>query len=331
METKRNKNAWVVGIFIIVGLAIFILAVFTLGGERKTFTKKFPLKVVFTDINGLKEGNNIWFSGVKIGTVKSITLKADSAVEVTLNIEEKAHPFIHKGATAKVSSDGLLGNKIVVIYPGNDKEPLVSNEDYLAVHTATTNEDMMATLQESNKNLLEISNNFKLISKRIADGEGTIGKLVNDPAIANSLQSTIDGFKIVSANSKKAIANIENFSERLTTENSSINKLLADSILYDSIKNSITALKQTITTANEFAGNLNQFASNIKNASEQLYDTTKPAGMLFNDKGTAEDLQLTLENLKAASKKLDDDLEALQHNFLFRGFFKKKQKNAGKN
>ena len=75
MEAKRSKNAFIVGIFIAIAIAIFILLVFTLGGEKKTFSKKFSIKVLFNDINGLKEGNNVWFSGVKIGTVKKIALK----------------------------------------------------------------------------------------------------------------------------------------------------------------------------------------------------------------------------------------------------------------
>src|SRR4051812_22138057 len=77
MEEKKNKRPIIVGIFVCIGLAILIATIFTLGGQRKTFVKKISLTTVFKDINGLKEGDNVWFSGVKIGTVKKITLKGN--------------------------------------------------------------------------------------------------------------------------------------------------------------------------------------------------------------------------------------------------------------
>ena len=68
MRSTKNSRAFIVGIFIFLGLAIFVLTVLTLGGQQKTFQKSITVKAVFDDINGLQKGNNIWFSGVKIGT-----------------------------------------------------------------------------------------------------------------------------------------------------------------------------------------------------------------------------------------------------------------------
>jgi phospholipid/cholesterol/gamma-HCH transport system substrate-binding protein len=328
MEIRKSRNGVIVGIFIVVALAIFVLAVFILGGEKKTFSRKIPLKVVFTDINGLKEGNNIWFSGVKIGTVKKIKLKGFANVEVTLNVEESAQPYIHQDAAARIGNDGLLGNKIVLIYGGTSGLPVVEANSYLGVQKVNPEEDMMALLNRSNKNLLEITNNLKAVSKKIADGEGTAGKLINDPSIANSLLGTLDNFKAVSANSKKAIAGIQEFINHVNTEASSLNKLLRDTSFYDSVKASMAQIKKVTGIANDFANNINEFAVNIKTASAGLKDSATPAGMLLNDKGVALHLESTIKNLESASKKLDEDLEAVRHNFLFRGYFRKKQKNA---
>src|SRR5690606_674849 len=115
MENTDKKRGITVGIFIFVGIVIFLLGVFTLGGQKKTFVKSFELNVVFDDIQGLKTGNNVWFSGVKIGTIKKIQFYGTSQVQVFLNIDETAHQYIHKDAKASISSDGLIGNKIVVI------------------------------------------------------------------------------------------------------------------------------------------------------------------------------------------------------------------------
>ena len=326
METKRNKNALIVGIFISIALAILVLLVFTLGGEKQTFTRKFPVKALFTDISGLKEGNNVWFSGVKIGTVKTIRLESKSAVEVTLNIEESARRFLTRDACAKISSDGLLGNKLVIIYGGMESAGPVQNNDFLKVPVDSSNQDLMTTLDQSGKNILEITGNFKKISRQIAAGEGTIGKLVNDPSMATSLRQIISNFQNVSEKSEKAVGSLNAFAARLNAGSSPVNRMLADSSLYDSIKNMVAILQVSVEGTRGFIAKMNAFAENLKTAGDRFQDTDKIVGMLLNDRETATNLQTMLENLKSASRKLDEDLEALQHNILFRGYFRKKQK-----
>ncbi len=129
MMASDNRRKIVVGAFILIGLVIFILGVFTLGSQKKAFVKSFTVDVVFNDIQGLKTGNNVWFSGVKIGTIKKIQFFGTSQVQVFLNIEEEAHKYIHKDASASISSDGLIGNKIIVITGGTPKFPFVEDGD----------------------------------------------------------------------------------------------------------------------------------------------------------------------------------------------------------
>ena len=172
MSTSKNRRSVIVGIFILIAIVILIVAVFTLGGERKTFSRKIPVKAMFNDVSGLKQGDNVWFSGVKVGTVKTIELKPNSKVELTLSIEEKSQPFIRQDAKAKIGSEGLIGNRIVVIYGGTSAAPEVKDGQFLKTEELTSTDDMLATLQENNKNLVEITRNFKIISDRIAKGEG---------------------------------------------------------------------------------------------------------------------------------------------------------------
>ncbi|MGN6540404.1 MAG: MlaD family protein, partial [Ginsengibacter sp.] len=120
MEIRKSKYGFIVGGFIVVALAIFITTIFTIGGQQTSFSKKIYIKAKFDEINGLKEGNNVWFHGYKIGTVKSIALKDPYDIDVTLSIEKNSHQFIKQNAYAKIGSDGFLGNKIVIIYGGSD-------------------------------------------------------------------------------------------------------------------------------------------------------------------------------------------------------------------
>ena len=109
-----NQKSVIVGIFVLVGIAILVAGIMTLGGQQKRFVQNFRLRAVFDDVAGLQTGNNVWFSGVKIGTVRKINFYGDSQVEIEMNVEEKVREYIHKDSKATISSDGLIGNKIIV-------------------------------------------------------------------------------------------------------------------------------------------------------------------------------------------------------------------------
>ncbi len=325
MKSIRNNRPVVVGIFILLGIIILIVAVFTLGGQKKTFVKTFSANAVFDDVNGLQPGNNVWFSGVKIGTIKKISFSGNSQVLVAMSLELSAQPHIRKDAKAKISSDGLIGNKIVVIYGGTPRIPQITSGDYLKVEKALSTEDMLATLQANNKNLLDITNSFKLISKKISDGEGTIGTLLNDASLADNLKSTasnlrttVANFESASAKTKDIIAGFSEFSSKLNKQGSSINNLITDTSMFTVLKGTVTQLRDATITAS-------QFTDNLKNASDQLNRKDNAVGVILNDADVAASLKTTVKNLESSSHKLDEDLEALQHNFLLRGFFKNRK------
>jgi phospholipid/cholesterol/gamma-HCH transport system substrate-binding protein len=319
MSEVNTRKRLAVGIFISLGLAILLVTIFTIGGQHKTFVKMFHLHVIFDDVQGLQSGNNIWLSGMKVGTVGRIAFYGNSKVEVVLNIEEKAQPHIRKDSKARISTDGLVGNKIVIIEGGSDSaQPIANNDRLNAEHLAGTQE-MFATLQASGSNLLEITGNLRAISKKISDGQGTLGQLINDPAIADKMKSSIEHLRTASAGSEAMIANLEDFSARLRRSDGLANQLITDTTVFSRLKGAIVQL-------NLAADQASQFTSSLRAAGQNLNNKTSPVGVLLNDEDAAADLQRTLKNLRVSSKELSDDLEAVQHNFLLRGFFKKKNK-----
>src|ERR1035437_6811572 len=129
MNKSPNKRAVIVGLFIFIGLILLLACVLIIGNLHETFKKKIEIVTLFDDVSGLQVGNNIWFSGVKIGTVSSLKFYADRKVKVLMKVEDKAVPYIHEDAFVKLSTDGLIGNKILVIYGGTSR----SGHLYLAL------------------------------------------------------------------------------------------------------------------------------------------------------------------------------------------------------
>src|ERR1700712_3337426 len=123
MAATDNRRAITVGIFLSLGLVIFMIGIFTLGGEQKSFAKNIQISAVFDDVSGLKKGNDVWFSGVKVGNITSIRFVGTSQVDVRMKVDQSIQQFIHRNAGVRIRSDGLIGNKIIVIDGGSPQAP----------------------------------------------------------------------------------------------------------------------------------------------------------------------------------------------------------------
>ena len=323
MRSTGNTRAIIVGIFVFIGLAIFIMTVLTLGSQRKTFSNSITVKSFFDNVNGLQKGNNIWFSGVKVGTIKSVKLQQNGKVEVDMSVEEQSVKYIPKNAKARLSTDGLIGNKIIEIYGGDPNSPRIESGDVLGNDKLLSTDDMMKTLSKNNDNLFAITTDFKLISSRIAEGKGSIGKLLTDETMADQLNATTNILKRASENLEKLSANMSAYTAKLNDKGTLANDLVTDTVIFSKLRATVTQLQNVADSSQNVIANLTTTGNILNNG---LTNKNSPAGMLLNDEQSANKIKLTLQNLQSASKKLDDDLEAVQHNFLLRGFFKKKAK-----
>jgi len=316
MNESPNKRAVIVGVFVIVGLVFLLSGVLIVGNLRETFNRKMELVSIFDDISGLQPGNNIWYSGVKIGTVNSLNFYGKSQVEVDMNVAIKAKKYIRKDAKVKISSDGLIGNKILVIYGGTENFAEVQDGDTLSVEKTFTSEDMINTAQENNKNILAITNDVKAITKKLAAGEGSLGKLLNDSLIYTNINATIASLQKATAKADQMLGSLAEFSSGLNKKGSLANELTTDTVVFKSVKASVVQLQQMADTATVFIANLKQASANPNSA----------IGVLLHDEESGSRLKELIKNMESSSVKLDEDLEAVQHNFLLRGYFKKKAK-----
>jgi phospholipid/cholesterol/gamma-HCH transport system substrate-binding protein len=319
MKATNSKRAIIVGIFILIGIIILMVTVFTLGGQKKTFSNGIPVRAIFDNVNGLQAGNNIWFSGVKVGAVRKLQLISGARVEVVMNIDQKSRDFIRTDAKVKIGSDGLIGNKIIIIYGGSKAAPAVKPNDILQNESVLGTDEVMNTLQENNKNLLAITSDFKLISRRLAAGEGTVGKLLSNDDLMAQLQSTAVTLQKASANIQLLTSNVADYSAKLQTKGVLANDLVSDTSLFKSLKLTAEQIRQA-------SDNANALTNNLKAVTEKINDSTNTVGVLLHDQHAADNLKATVENLQSGTQKFNENMEALQHNFLFRGFFRKKAK-----
>jgi phospholipid/cholesterol/gamma-HCH transport system substrate-binding protein len=318
---KKNRRAVIVGAFVFVALVIFVLGVMTLGGQQSLFNKGAAVYAVFDEVNGLQAGNNVRYAGVKVGTIKGVTFTREGKVSVKMNIEKESLPIIKTDAKAKVSADGFIGNKIVVLFGGSPAAPVVQEGSVLQVDHSLSTEEIMATLQENNKNILAITGNFKTLSERIMNGQGSVGKLLNDDQLFRDMQASMATLKIAATDAQGLVANVSDYTARLTAKGSLTNDLITDTVLFARLRSTVRQIDALSATAGQVVGNLQATSENLN---QRLTDPSSPAGLLLNDKETAAEIRATIKNLQTSTKKLDENMEALQHNFLLRGFFRKR-------
>jgi phospholipid/cholesterol/gamma-HCH transport system substrate-binding protein len=316
MNESPNRRAVIVGVFVLMGILFLIGGVLMVGNLHETFKTKMEIGSLFDDVGGLQKGNNVWFSGVKIGTVSSLNFHGTSQVEVNMKIDVKAQRYIRKDSKVKISSDGLIGNKILVIYGGTMSKGEVQEGDILGVEKTFTSEDMINTLQKNNENLQSITTDFKVISKNLAAGNGTIGKFLTDDAVYANINAATASLQIASVKAQQLATTLATFSEGLNKKGTLANELTTDTVVFKSVKASIFQLQQMADTASAFIANLKQAGTNPNST----------IGVLLRDETSGARMKETIKNLESSSKKLDEDLEAAQHNFLLRGYFKKKAK-----
>lgn len=321
MNESPNKRAVLVGLFVFLGLTFLILGILMVGNLRGTFKKKMNVVSLFDDVNGLQTGNNVWFSGVKIGTVSDIRFYGASKVQVSINIELKAQEYIRKDAKVKISTDGLIGNKILVIYDGSPRAQEVQEGDTLAVEKTFSSEDMINMLQENNKNILAITSDFKNISKKIAEGEGSIGKLLTESTLYDNLNGTASTLQKASRNAQQVLEELGTFSKTLNEEGTLAHDLMTDTVMFGSLKYSVLQFQQVTDTASALMSNLKEASGN----------PNTPVGVLLQSEEAGAELKQIMKNVESSSLKLDEGLEAAQHSFPLRGYFKKKAKEEAKN
>ena len=195
MKMHSDKFKIRLGLFVAGGLALFVLAIFIIGKQKNLFNPVYTLHTTFYNVSGLQIGNNIRFSGINIGTVDNITIINDSTVRVDMSIKKEVMKFIKKDSEVAIGSEGLIGDRLIIITQGSSNAPLAQDGQQLTSKEPVETDTIMASLQVTAGNAEVISQQLAEIMTKINGGEGTLGRLIQDTTIAENLNQTIVNLK----------------------------------------------------------------------------------------------------------------------------------------
>ncbi|MCG9972605.1 MlaD family protein [Christiangramia crocea] len=313
---KSTSQKIRLGVFVVMGTLVLIVALYYIGNRQHLFTNNIPVYAEFENVNGLQLGNNVRYSGINVGNVSKIEMLEESRILVQMMVEESTGKFIKKDAIATVGTDGLVGSMVVNILPG--KEGLVSIKpgDTIASYSRIGADDMLSTLNVTNENAALLTSDLLKITNKILEGKGTLGVLVSDSTLAKNIKTTLINLEETSRQTTIAMNKINKELNNINIDESLAGTLFKDTVSRNRIENIITKLD---SSSNNIAG----ITRNIETIINRIDKGEGALNHLTQDPELVRNIDTTLFNIKQSSIKLNENMEALRHNFLFRGYFRK--------
>ncbi len=318
-----------VGLVLTVAFAVLLIAVFFAGNIQNVFLKKAELKIQFRDVVGLRKGAPVWILGLEEGSVKDITLDPVRGVIVTIAVNKNALELVRKDSRATILTMGLLGDKYIELSTGSPQaEPIRPGEMIKG---------------SSEMGLREVMGQFieridSLVTK-IEGGQGTIPKLLNDPALYNNLLGATHSLSAFLENLKDskgtlklliddpsvykkmlvATSSIEEFSKRINESSGTLRHLIEDPSLYNKTLTVASQIEEFSRKLNESQGtlkkmiedpalyeNFNRDLKELSSILEKIDEGEGVANALIKDRELAKELKDTVTELKELLKNIKD-------------------------
>jgi len=191
MKTTSGQKIKI-GLFTFIGLLVLVLAIFFIGNRKNLFSSTFTIYGTFKNVNGLQVGNNVRFAGINVGVVQDINIVTDSSARVDLTLNSNVKKFIKKDSKISIGSDGLMGDKLVVIAPGGiTSTQVVQNGDQLATINPVDVDKIIAKLTGVINNAETLTGGLSQIVAKVNSGQGSIGRLLNSDKLSKDLEGTV--------------------------------------------------------------------------------------------------------------------------------------------
>ncbi|MBC8083759.1 MAG: MCE family protein, partial [Hymenobacter sp.] len=298
-----------------VGLGCLLATLFLLGRQQNLFSKSLPVQADFRNVSGLLTGNNVRLGGITVGTVKQIDIINDTTVRVQMNLNRDAWAFVRKNAVAVIGTDGLVGNTIVNLIAGAGPAAPVDPGDQLRTRTPVGIDAMLGTLDVSNKNLVVITQSLREVTAKL-NGSKALWNLLSNEQLTADISRSAGNAAAATAQLRTAATDVQALTQGVRAGRGPIGYLLNDQEF----------ARQLGRAAQNLAGTSDTLAATVAGLKQRVATGGGPVQTLLTDTAMSGQLRQTVRNAAASTQKLDQSMEALQHNFLLRGYFRRQER-----
>lgn len=324
---KKSTDKMKLGMFVIAGGIFLVVLLYMIGTKENLFSRTFLLKARFSNAQGLTRGNNVRLSGIQIGTVRSVKIINDSTVEVVMRIEESMRSNIKTNAVASIGTEGFIGNKLVNIFPGKEPALPVSENDIITDRKTIDTDDMLQTLNATNKDINIAAADLKAVIQKF-NNSTALWKLLNDESIPANLRIAVQNVKAATSQAQQMTTTLNLIVGDIKSGKGSLGALVSDTGISYEIQETLEKIKSIGSTAEKLAAGIQ---NSIDKIDEQISNGKGTIPALLNDSSIVTTINASLKNIENGTAAFNQNMEALKHNILFRGYFKKLEREQNKN
>lgn len=323
---KQTINNIKLGLFIIAGLLLLIIGLYLIGRDSNLFSKNYVLKARFEHVQGLTPGNNIRYAGIQVGTVKKVAIINDSSIEVTMLIEESMKKFIRMNDVVSISTDGLMGNKLLQITPSKDGSAFAVNGDVLRTKKLINTEEMLELLNRTNQNVAVISEGLKNTVHRI-NNSAALWAILDNKTLPQNILASVNNIRSATVKADGMVKDLQTIIADVKQGKGSLGKIVTDTTIAFQLNEAIEKIRMVGTHADSLAADLHKFTLSVQ---DDVNNGKGSVHTLLKDSLLVKKLNNSLQNIEKGTDGFKQNMEALKHNFLFRGYFRRQEKQKMK-
>lgn len=314
------------GLFVLGGLFFLIVLLYMIGKNENLFGAKFVLRARFENVQGLLPGNNVRYAGIEAGTVKEVRIINDTTIEVVLLIKTNLKNYIRKNALVSIGTDGLMGNKLVNITAAGAPATGVEDGDLLESRKPLDTDEMLRVLNATGRDIAVIAGNLKTTVQRV-NNSAALWALLEDPALPASLRTSLLHTRSAAAGIDNMVADLQWMVQQVRAGKGSLGTVLTDTALAHNLSETILKFQAVGLHADSLSRQISTLVAAIHKDVEQ---GEGPAHALLKDKELVEQLNRSLLNIEKGTAAFNENMEAMKHSFLLRGYYKKLERQQTK-
>lgn len=319
---KRSVNNVKLGAFVLAGLLFLVLLLYMIGRNRNLFSSNYILKARFVNVQGLVPGSNVRYSGIQTGTVKSIEIVNDTTIEISMLIDTKMEEIIKKDAVVSIGSDGLVGNKVVNIIPGDANDELAKDGDILLSRNPIDTDSILKTLSKTNEDVAEVVSGLKLTVERI-NNSTALWSILADESLPEDLRQSASNIRKATSRAGLMADDLHDIVTDVKSGKGTVGTLLRDTAFANNLNQAVIKMKQVGTNADKLSLQMNTLLTGLQN---DLNTGKGAANAILKDTSVVNKLNTSLDNIQKGTDGFNQNMEALKNSFLLRGYFKRLEK-----
>jgi phospholipid/cholesterol/gamma-HCH transport system substrate-binding protein len=311
------KRILAVGIFIVAGITLFALGIFLVGSRHEAFSRHVMLNTEFANLDGVTKGSKVQVAGMDAGQVAKVDVpnSPNGRFRVQMKIDDKFQGLVRTDSFVTVDTEGVVGNTFLTIHTGSPNAPIAQADSVLQSKPPVNVSDLLTNglnmMNNADATMKQVSGKLNVVLDGannaignandllvgLKEGRGAAGMFLRDEKVADQIRDTLTTVQSTTSNLKQASVGVNSMVADVQQRN-----------FPQKLDDTMTQIHSISTQANETIEQVHQSVAQA--LGPDAYGVT-----------AGQNISQSLGNVNVATGNMAEDMEALKHNFILKGFF----------